>query len=130
VIYLFGRLGSFILWTTEEENMASSQSEAFEFEGKKYEIRVTCGGGRISVRAYRGDLPANGYEYSVDEDTSFDLTHVTGIGAVRHLMKQAGSDVENKVYESYLREKAKRVVLNSERCSKRMLRLAMRQCRF
>ena len=86
--------------------MDSLQSEAFDFEGKNYEIRVIHKSGRISVRVYLDDLPANGYEYYVDEDTSFDLTHVTGIGAVRHLMKQAGSDVENKVYESYLEGKS------------------------
>jgi len=80
----------------------SNYKESFEFEGKEYEIRLSGEGGRIRVRAYLEGQRANGYEYSMDEDAISDFARSTSENAIKHLVDLARSDVQNKVWESYL----------------------------
>lgn len=82
--------------------MPISKTVQFTVDDKAYEIRADYRDGRFYVRAYLGNTPANGYEYSVDEITNFDFTKSQGINAVDHLIDVARSDVQNKVWEKYL----------------------------
>ena len=70
---------------------------AFKFEGKNYEIKIFQNDSRYTVRAFLNDAPANGYEYSVEEATSFDFSHYYGVSGVSHLIETAQADVESRV---------------------------------
>ncbi len=77
-------------------------AETFEFEGKSYEIRIVHANGRFCVHAYLDNQRANGLEYCIDEDTNFDVSQqMKGVSGIKHLIKQAKFDVENKVWENY-----------------------------
>lgn len=74
----------------------------FEFEGKNYEVKIFQNGSRYTVRAFLNEVPANGYEYSVEETTNFDIWHYTDVSGVSHLIETAQADIKNKVWERYL----------------------------
>lgn len=74
----------------------------FEFEGKHYEVKVFKNESHFTVRVFLNGAAANGYEYSVDEITSFDFRRHTGVSGVSHLIETAQADIKNKVWDKYL----------------------------
>jgi hypothetical protein len=77
-------------------------SRSFEFEGRRYEIRVALSGNEYRVAAFLGDRRANGYTYCVDVHTDFQISATHSIHGYQHLMEIAESDVRLKIWESYV----------------------------
>ncbi len=82
--------------------MLQIKSVPFDFEGKHYDIRVVLDNGVFRVKAFIGDQPANGYEYTVEEITNFDFHHTHGLSAFDHLIDVARTDVKTKLWEKYV----------------------------
>lgn len=74
----------------------------FTANGKPYEIRLIADQGNITVRAFTGDKPANGYSYNVTFETACDISAIAGVDAVRELVKIAEEDVVKQRYEGFL----------------------------
>ena len=80
----------------------------FEFDGRKYEVRVAYvqmppAPARYVVKAFLGNELANGYEYAVSELESLDQMNRSGVSMIQHLIELAELDVRNKVWEKYVK---------------------------
>ncbi len=87
----------------------------FEFEGKSYEIRIYSKGWKFNIRAYLDDRPANGYSYTVDLPTSFDIKNIMNIDAIQELVKLAKKDIENKKWEKLVNQYLKTLKTSTEK---------------
>lgn len=76
--------------------------EPFEFEDKSYEVRIYSEGWKFTVMAYLNGSPANGYKYSVDLPTAFDLQKIHNVDAIQKLVELAKEDIRNKTWERYV----------------------------
>lgn len=76
--------------------------EPFEFEGKSYELRIYSEGWKFTIKTYLNGSPANGYKYSVDLPTAFDLQKIHNVDAIQKLVELAKEDIRNKVWERYV----------------------------
>jgi len=76
--------------------------ELFEFEGKSYEVHIYSDGWKFTIRTYLDGNPANGYKYSVDLPTAFDLKQVRNVDAIQKLIELAKDDIRNKIWERYV----------------------------
>lgn len=77
-------------------------TEPFSFENRPYEIRIYNRENQYQVRAFIGDVPANGYAYSVSlpEADPFAID-----APVWLLVETAKQDIRNKVWERYLADR-------------------------
>jgi len=79
------------------------ETREFEFEGRKYEIRIASDGYTIRVRAFLNGVPANGYSYLVDVITAFDIKRSElPVDPLEDLIETAKNDVKKKMWERYL----------------------------
>ncbi|OHB62499.1 MAG: hypothetical protein A2Y76_05205 [Planctomycetes bacterium RBG_13_60_9] len=76
--------------------------ELFEFEHKSYEIRIYSEGWRFTVRAYLDGSPVNGYKYTVDLPTAFDLHQIQNIDAIQRLFELAKEDIQSRIWERFV----------------------------
>jgi hypothetical protein len=83
--------------------MTNQKTIPFEFEGKQYEVRVVSDGFHVRIRAFLNGEPANGYIYSVDFPTTFDIMRKFQDDPVQELVNDAIKDVKGKIWERYLR---------------------------
>lgn len=74
----------------------------FTYRGEGYEVRVWETPEGHTIKAYKGDKPANGYSYHVDRVTEemHDMDHFPT--AEDHLITLAQSDVETDMWEKYV----------------------------
>ena len=99
--------------------------ELFEFENKSYEVRIYSEGWRFTIRTYLDGNPANGYEYSVDLPTAFDLQQVHAVDAIQKLVEIAKADVQNKIWERFVTthlqntKTGERDILGCQNCTSR-----------
>jgi hypothetical protein len=75
----------------------------FEHNGKKYEVRIISDGNTVFIKTFLNGKPANGYRYSVELITAFELEQVMGYDGIRDLVEMAKSDVINGTWEKYLK---------------------------
>jgi len=76
--------------------------ELFEFEGKSYEVHIYSDGWKFTIRIYLNGNPANGYKYSVDLPTTFDLQQIHNVAAIQKLVELAKEDIQNKTWERFV----------------------------
>lgn len=69
------------------------QKEIFQHAGVEYEVRVISDGQSVFVKIFSGDKPANGYRYEATLETVHDAGAVSGLDAVKHLIKIAKADI-------------------------------------
>jgi len=99
----------------------------FEHEGKDWEIRIFSDGWKFKVKAYIDGRPANGYSYSVEMPTAFDLQTVTGTDAIQTLVDIAKEDVVRNKWEKYVEGYLKNMqvpeenLLGCQNCSSRKI---------
>ncbi len=65
----------------------------FQHGGRDYEIRIICDGEAVYVKAFHANRPVNRFRYEATVDTVSDLSAVTGLDAVKHLIEIAKQDV-------------------------------------
>lgn len=82
--------------------MQFETQRSFEFESKKYDIRVASDNVGYKVVVFHDNKRVNPYTYSVDFNTDFNFSATQGIHAYSHLMDVAESDVRAKCWERYL----------------------------
>ena len=82
--------------------MTGNETVTFQNDGKDYEIRITSDGFTTRIRVFLDGKPANGYTYSVDSVTAFDLRRVLGVKAIDDLIETAKNDIINKNWERFL----------------------------
>ena len=95
--------------------MKLNRTIPFEFEGKSYEIRIYSKGWKFNIRAYKDDSPANGYSYTVDLPTSFDIKSILNIDAIQELVKLTKKDIENKKWEKLVNQYLKTVKTSADK---------------
>ncbi len=99
--------------------------ELFEFERKSYEVRIYSEGWKFTIRIYLDGNPVNGYKYSVDLPTAFDLHQIHNIDAIQKLVKLAKEDVQNKTWERFVTinlqsiKTTERDILGCQNCTSR-----------
>jgi len=76
--------------------------EPFEFEDKSYEVRIYSEGWKFTIKIYLNGNPANGYKYSVDLPTAFDLQKIHSVDAIQKLVELAKDDIRNKTWERFV----------------------------
>lgn len=76
----------------------------FTANDKNYEIRLTCDGATVQLRAFDKETgkPANGYLYSVDINAVHNLKVLAEIDVIKDLIKRAKDDVMQKRWERLL----------------------------
>ena len=75
----------------------------FEFEGNKYEIRISSDGWTTNIRVFLNNKPANGYSYSVELPIVVDSKRgKLPMDPVEDLIKTAENDIKEKRWEKYL----------------------------
>ena len=79
------------------------KTHEFDFEGKRYEVRVWSDIDSIEIQTFLQGVPANDYLYSVRFGTRLGMMNNLGIDAVQDLIKQAERDVRTKMWERYLK---------------------------
>jgi hypothetical protein len=84
------------------------KTHQFDFEGNRYEVRISSDGENIEIQTFLNDTPANGYLYSVRFATRLGMKNNLGVDAVEDLMQQAESDVKAKMWERYTKALASR----------------------
>jgi hypothetical protein len=83
--------------------MSGYEKRELKHNGVEYEIRITTDGQTTWVRAFRGDRPANGYQYSVTLEAQTLAVGTMYEGAlVDSLAETAEDDVKNGRWEQYL----------------------------
>jgi hypothetical protein len=83
--------------------METVTTRPFEFEGRKYEIRVVLSDRRYRVPAFLDDKRADGFEYSCDVFTDAAIqSSIFDMHGFEHLMNIAESDVRNEIWEQYV----------------------------
>jgi hypothetical protein len=79
------------------------EKREFEFEGNKYEIRISSDGWTTNIRVFLNNKPANGYSYSVDLSIIIDSKKgKLPVDPVEDLIKTAENDIKEKRWEKYL----------------------------
>ena len=79
------------------------EKREFEFENKKYEIRISSDGWITNIRVFLDGKPANGYSYAVELPIILDAKHgKLPIDPKEDLIETAKRDIEEKRYERYL----------------------------
>lgn len=76
--------------------------EPFEFEDKSYEVQIYSEGWKFTIKTYLNGSPANGYKYSVDLPTAFDLQKIHNVDAIQKLVELAKEDIRNKTWERFV----------------------------
>jgi phosphoribosyl-AMP cyclohydrolase len=105
--------------------MKLNKSIPFAYEGKNYEIHIFSDGWKFQVKAYLGEQPANGYSYSIDLPTAFDLQTVIDTDAIQTLVNIAKEDIISNRWEKYVRDYLQNIqipeggLLGCQNCSKR-----------
>jgi hypothetical protein len=99
----------------------------FEHEGKNYEIHIFSDGWKFKVKAYLDGQPVNGYSYSVELPTAFDLQTVISTDAIQTLIDIAKEDVVSNKWEKYVKgyiqnmQVSEENVLGCQNCSNRKI---------
>lgn len=83
--------------------MSGFERYPFQHDGVSYEVRVLREGDLYTVRAFREDSPANGYQYTVHTTVELDAALSRSvIDPVRNLIDLARNDVQSGIWEQYL----------------------------
>lgn len=77
------------------------KTHQFDFEGNRYEVRISSDGENTEIQTFLNDSPANGYLYSVRFATRLGMIHNLGVDAIEELVQQAELDVKSKMWERY-----------------------------
>jgi hypothetical protein len=76
-------------------------SVSFEDRGRNYEIRIFSDGYVFSVKAFTGNVAANGFLHSVTLPVAVDLKHAYGVDAVAMLIEDAKRDILENRWEKF-----------------------------
>jgi len=76
----------------------------FQHNGQEYLVRIVFNAeeSTYNIKAFKDGNPANGYGYSVTQETAFDLFHTIGYNALREQVHAAMDDVVTGKWERYL----------------------------
>lgn len=88
--------------------METLRTKDFKFEEKSYEVRVISDGkGKVVVRVYTEDAPANGFVYETSIVDQGDLKRIASFDAIEYFMKSAETDVFEKRWGKFLEAQKK-----------------------
>jgi len=74
----------------------------FQHNGQEYVVRIVFDGATYHIRALKDGRPANGYGYTVTQETAFDLYNVHGYDALQDQVQGAIDDVKTGRWEKYV----------------------------
>jgi hypothetical protein len=77
-------------------------SITFTHKGQEYEVRWALIEDTYRIRAFKGDQPANGYEYRVAFPIALSMKTTRGICAIENLIEDAKRDVLEERWGKYV----------------------------